>query len=466
MNATTKRLRLRLVTAAAVATALVGGAAAVPAAATAPGASATTATADASTAASADHRLTEAELRREVARTLEDAGFIGITVEVRDGNRRIHARAGEAELNTGRPMPYGANYRAASVTKSFVATVVLQLVAEGRLSLSDPVEKWLPGVVSGNGNDGRRITVRNLLQHTSGVHNYDYSEDTGDSAEDFERTRFDHVSPEQVVAGAMRHRPDFPPAPADDPEPDWNYSNPGYVLAGMIIQKVTGRSWAQEVRDRIIRPLGLTGTYEPGDDPRLKAPYAHTYQRFPGSDSWTDTTFRNVSWGGGAGGGGRAPPAGAAGVTPPGRGRRRAPPPVPPPPRARAGGGGGGRVSHTPPPRYRDGFAPGRRRARLLPPAQLAEMRRTVPVAEDFQVAFPHLRYGLGLMRQPLACGGYRWGHGGDLEGATVRTGFTEGGRRSVTISTSGKTADDEQVLRAEGALQGLIDRVLCDGAR
>ncbi|MFJ4638426.1 serine hydrolase domain-containing protein [Streptomyces hygroscopicus] len=423
MNATTKRLRLRLVTAAAVATALVGGAAAVPAAATAPGASATTATADASTAASADHRLTEAELRREVARTLEDAGFIGITVEVRDGNRRIHARAGEAELNTGRPMPYGANYRAASVTKSFVATVVLQLVAEGRLSLSDPVEKWLPGVVSGNGNDGRLITVRNLLQHTSGVHNYDYSEDTGDSAEDFERTRFDHVSPEQVVAGAMRHRPDFPPAPADDPEPDWNYSNPGYVLAGMIIQKVTGRSWAQEVRDRIIRPLGLTGTYEPGDDPRLKAPYAHTYQRFPGSDSWTDTTFRNVSWGGAA----------------------------------------GSLISTD---RDLDRFFTALLRGRLLPPAQLAEMRRTVPVAEDFQVAFPHLQYGLGLMRQPLACGGYRWGHGGDLEGATVRTGFTEGGRRSVTISTSGKTADDEQVLRAEGALQGLIDRVLCDGAR
>ncbi|GHJ32305.1 serine hydrolase [Streptomyces hygroscopicus subsp. sporocinereus] len=423
MNATTKRLRLRLVTAAAVATALVGGAAAVPAAATATGASATTATADASTAASADHRLTEAELRREVARTLEDAGFIGITVEVRDGSRRIHARAGEAELNTGRPMPYGANYRAASVTKSFVATVVLQLVAEGRLSLSDPVEKWLPGVVSGNGNDGRLITVRNLLQHTSGVHNYDYSEDTGDSAEDFERTRFDHVSPEQVVAGAMRHRPDFPPAPADDPEPDWNYSNPGYVLAGMIIQKVTGRSWAQEVRDRIIRPLGLTGTYEPGDDPRLKAPYAHTYQRFPGSDSWTDTTFRNVSWGGAA----------------------------------------GSLISTD---RDLDRFFTALLRGRLLPPAQLAEMRRTVPVAEDFQVAFPHLQYGLGLMRQPLACGGYRWGHGGDLEGATVRTGFTEGGRRSVTISTSGKTADDEQVLRAEGALQGLIDRVLCDGAR
>ncbi|GAA0525234.1 serine hydrolase domain-containing protein [Streptomyces mordarskii] len=425
MNAPMKRRRLRLAAAVAVTAALLGGAAAVPAAAitSAPGAPAAPEAPVAHGSDSPDHRLTEDELRREVARTLEDAGFIGLTVEVRDGHRRIHARAGEAELNTGRPVPFGAHYRAASVTKSFVATVVLQLVAEGRLSLSDPVDKWLPGVVSGNGNDGRRITVRNLLQHTSGIHNYDYSDDTGDSAADFDRTRFDHVSPEQVVAGAMKHRPDFPPAPADDPEPDWNYSNPGYVLAGMIIQKVTGRAWPEEVRDRIIRPLGLTGTYEPGDDPRLKAPYAHTYQRFPGSGTWTDTTLRNVSWGGAA----------------------------------------GSLISTD---RDLDRFFTALLGGRLLPPAQLAEMRRTVPVGPNFEVAFPHAQYGLGMMRQPLSCGGYRWGHGGDLEGATVRTGFTEGGRRSVTISSSGKTDDDEQLLQAEAALQSLTDRVLCDGVR
>ncbi|MGW7615578.1 serine hydrolase domain-containing protein [Streptomyces antimycoticus] len=425
MNAPTKRPRLRLAAAAAVTAALLCGAAAVPAAATtsAPGAPTAPEAPVAPGSDSPDHRLTEDELRREVARTFEDAGFIGLTVEVRDGHRRIHARAGEAELNTGRPVPFGAHYRAASVTKSFVATVVLQLVAEGRLSLSDPVDKWLPGVVSGNGNDSRRITVRNLLQHTSGIHNYDYSDDTGDSAADFDRTRFDHVSPEQVVAGAMKHRPDFPPAPADDAEPDWNYSNPGYVLAGMIIQKVTGRAWPEEVRDRIIRPLGLTGTYEPGDDPRLKAPYAHTYQRFPGSGTWTDTTLRNVSWGGAA----------------------------------------GSLISTD---RDLDRFFTALLGGRLLPPAQLAEMRRTVPVGPDFEVAFPHAQYGLGMMRQPLSCGGYRWGHGGDLEGATVRTGFTEGGRRSVTISSSGKTDDDEQLLRAEAALQSLTERVLCDGVR
>lgn len=75
------------------------------------------------------------------------------------------------------------------------------------------------------------------------------------------RQAFEHWGAEQLVADALRHQLDFSPAPADHSRPDWNYSNSGYVLAGMIIEKVTGRPWAEDVRDRIIRPLGLTGTY-------------------------------------------------------------------------------------------------------------------------------------------------------------------------------------------------------------
>lgn len=367
-------------------------------------------------------QLTQQQLRREVHKTLEDAGYVGISVEVRDGGRRMFAGAGEAVLGGGRPVGRGESFRAASVTKTFTATVVLQLVAEGRLSLTDSVEKWLPGVVSGNGNDGRRITVRHLLQHTSGIYDYDYSEDTGETAADFERTRFDHVAPERSVAGAMRHRPDFPPADPDDPEPPWNYSNPGYILAGMIINKVTGKPWAEEVRDRIIVPLGLEGTYAPGDDPYPRRRHAHSYQRFPGSTGWTDTTVRNVS------------SADAAGAL----------------------------VSTA---RDLDRFYTALLGGALLPPTQLAQMRETVAPGADWQVPFPGVRYGLGLMRQPLACGGYRWGHGGDLEGASVRTGFSGDGRRSVVITASGKTADDEDVLRAERAVQRLTDVALCGGA-
>lgn len=371
---------------------------------------------------SAGAPLSQKQLQREVDRTLKKAGYVGISVQVRDGQRRTYAVGGEAELGTGRPVSHAADFRAASVTKTFVSTVVLQLVAEGRLSLDDTVEEWLPGLVAGNGNDGSRITVRHLLQHTSGLYNYDFTEDTGNTAADFERTRFDHHEPEEAVAGAMRHRPDFDPAEPNDPEPDWNYSNTGYIVAGMIIEKVTGRPWDTEVRDRIVRPLGLTQTYAPGDDPRLKGPYTHSYQQFAGSTGWTDTSIRNVSW------------ATAAGELITGE-------------------------------RDLDRFLTALQRGRLLPPAQMAELRRTVPAGADFQQIFPGLHYGLGVMRQPLSCGGYRWGHGGDLEGQTVRTAVSDDGQRTVVVNASGKKADDETLFRAEKAVQALLDRAICGGA-
>ncbi|MFC8077575.1 serine hydrolase domain-containing protein [Streptomyces sp. NPDC057307] len=367
--------------------------------------------------------LSQKQLQREVNSTLKKAGYIGVSVQVRDGQRRTYAVAGEAELGTGRPVSHEAGFRAASVTKTFVSTVVLQLVAEGRLSLDDTVEKWLPGVVAGNGNDGSRITLRHLLQHTSGVYNYDFTEDTGDTAADFERTRFDHHDPEEAVAGAMKHRPDFEPADPNDPHPKWSYSNTGYMLAGMIIEKATGKSWDREVRDRIVRPLGLTQTYAPGDDPRLKGPYTHTYQQLPGSTAMTDTTIRNVSW------------ASAAGELVSGE-------------------------------RDLDTFLTALQRGRLLPPAEMAELREVVPAGEDFQVVFPGLHYGLGVMRQPLSCGGFRWGHGGDLEGATIRTAVSEDGQRSVVVNASGKMSNDEWLLGAEEAVQALLDRAICGGDR
>ena len=84
----------------------------------------------------------------------------------------MRARSGVADIRTGAPMPLAGSFRIGSDTKTFVSVVALQLVGEGRLSLDDPVERWLPGVVSGNGNDGSAVTIRMLLQHTNGLHNY------------------------------------------------------------------------------------------------------------------------------------------------------------------------------------------------------------------------------------------------------------------------------------------------------
>ncbi|GEC06360.1 hypothetical protein SSP24_40150 [Streptomyces spinoverrucosus] len=195
------------------------------------------------------------------------------------------------------------------------------------------------------------------------------------------------------------------------------------MLAGLVIQRVTGRPWAEEVRDRIIEPLNLTGTYAPGDDPFLPEPHAHAYHRFPDSDGWTDTTVRNMS---------RADAAHSLVTTQ----------------------------------RDLDRFFTALLTGRLLPPAQLAEMRHVVPVSKDYEIPFPHLRYGLGLMRQPLPCGGYRWGHGGDDDGDFVRNGFTADGRRSIVITASGKVPENGPLLRAERPLQRLMDTALCEGVR
>ncbi|MFI6980433.1 serine hydrolase domain-containing protein [Embleya sp. NPDC050154] len=359
-------------------------------------------------------------LRHEAEQLLRDGGYVNAAIVVRDGRERSQAYAGPADLRTGRPVPHDARLRIGSATKAFVATVVLQLVAEGRLSLADSVERWLPGVVTGNGNDGCRVTVRHLLQHTGGLHNY--SIELPDTAAGFEQVRFRDTNARELVDAAMRFAPSFPPATPEDPTPNWEYSNTGYVLAGMIIERVTGRSWADQVRTRVLRPLRLDDSYAPGGDPTLPAPYAHSYHRFPDRDAWVDTTIRNMSWGDAA----------------------------------------GEMIStHADLDRFFTALLGGR----LLPPAQLALMRTTVPMPADFEQVMPGVRYGLGLMRQPLPGGGYRWGHGGDIEGSKIRMGVTEDGRRSVVIVVNGTDDGDEIGLRAEVAVQRLTDRLLAPEA-
>ncbi|MEU0779902.1 serine hydrolase domain-containing protein [Streptomyces sp. NPDC006135] len=363
--------------------------------------------------------LTPERLRHEAAAVLRTAQGVSLHIRVRDGRHVAEAGVGQAVAGTGRPVPDDPHVRAASVTKSVVAATVLQLAAERRLSLHDTVEHWLPGRVRGHGNDGSRITVRHLLQHTSGLYDPDSTELTGKTAPDFERRRFDRVDPERLVDAALRHPPDFPPADPDDPEPRWNYTNTGYQLLGAVIEQVTGRPWAEEVHDRIVRRLDLHGTRVPGDDPYLPEPHARTYHRFAGSDGYTDTTTRNMAWAG---------PAGSLVSTP----------------------------------RDLDRFFTALLTGGLLPPRELAAMRTTVPVNEEHQQYTPGMRYGLGLQEQPLACGGSRWGHHGDLEGTFVRTGFTADGERSVVLTVNGRTTDETRLLRTEKALQGLIDRMLC----
>ena len=176
------------------------------------------------------------------------AGAPGAVVLVRDGDRTTRLSSGYGNLEPKTPMRAADVTRIGGVTKSFTATVVLQLVGEKRLRLGDTVERWLPGAIP----NGGAVTIRQLLNHTSGI--YDYAADplylapysAGDLTHIFE--------PDALVQIAADHGPLFAPGSA------LTYSNTNYLLLGKIVEAATGKSFASELRTRIFKPLGLHHT--------------------------------------------------------------------------------------------------------------------------------------------------------------------------------------------------------------
>jgi D-alanyl-D-alanine carboxypeptidase len=136
-------------------------------------------------------------------------------------------------------------FRIASVTKTFTATLVLQLAEQGKLRLDDTVERYLPGVVP----DGRHITIRELLGHRSGLANYTDFTDWLARADQSTSTR-----PIDVLRFAASQPPVAPP------NTGFWYSNTNYIALGLIIERVTGRPFAQQLEQRILQPLGLRDT--------------------------------------------------------------------------------------------------------------------------------------------------------------------------------------------------------------
>ena len=350
----------------------------------------------------------EATLQADLEAVRRTANIAGLIAELDTPDGALRVRAGVAELGKPAPVPWGAEFRAASTTKAFVATIALQLVGEGRLGLDDTVERWLPGVVSGNGNDGAKIRIRDLLQQTSGL--FDYVQDADLRAllfQDLERALRDQTPPASFVAIAMTHAPVF------DAGTRWGYSNTNYLLAGMVIERVTGRRWQAELQNRIITPLGLSHTFVTEADPALPEPHAHSYMVLPDLPApidATETTLEHTA--------------------------------------------DSAVVSTT---ADLNTFFEALVRGEVLPPAQLAAMQTTVP-ADDPD--FPGGRYGLGLRWLPLSCGGGYWHHEGDSPtGFHTRTGVTPDGERSVVISLS-STMD---FATTGPALLTLADHALCD---
>ncbi|MFE2864734.1 MULTISPECIES: serine hydrolase domain-containing protein [unclassified Embleya] len=314
------------------------------------------------------------------------AGVPGITAQVHDADGVWKSAPGVGDLSTGAPRGKDDRFRVGNLTNTFVATVLLQMEAEHRLDLDDTVERRLPGLVRGNGNDGRTITVRQLLNHTSGLFDYLADPAYGEAylaGDGYLRHRYDTLTPEWRVRVGLSHEPLFTPGARH------SFSNTNDVLAALIVERVGGRSYEDEVRDRIIEPLGLEATSTPGRSSRLPRPSSRGYAKlFPAQpDRVDDVTAVNgsQSW------------------------------------------GNGDIISSA---ADLNRFYGALMRGKLLPPRQLAAMKATVDNPD-----FPGASYGLGIERYTLGCGTTVWYHDGGMLGWISMVATTDDGRHRIAFN-------------------------------
>ncbi|MFI2645063.1 serine hydrolase domain-containing protein [Streptomyces sp. NPDC018610] len=206
---------------------------------------------------------------------LPDQDATAALVRVGGSDGLWRGSAGVHDLEGAGPADPDARFRAGSTTKVVTAAVVLRLAAQGRINLNTPVQHYLPGLLT---KDFRPVTVRQLLNHTSGIQSGD---GFGDGFEEQYAHRFDTLTPRQVVASAVAKGPEFRPGTRQD------YLNINYTVLGLLVEKVTGRSYAEEATRLVLRPAGMRDTYFPGDDPHIAGPHNHGYQAVREADGTT-----------------------------------------------------------------------------------------------------------------------------------------------------------------------------------
>ncbi|AVT29971.1 hypothetical protein C6361_11245 [Plantactinospora sp. BC1] len=328
------------------------------------------------------------DVMEDVARRMIGVGPPGFASRIGKDHRVSRTAAGLADIATKRPMAARDQFEAGSNTKTFAAVLILQLVDRGQLKLDAPVSRYLPGVVPNGGN----ITVRMLLNHSSGLYSYTADRDFMAGLEsDPQRVWTDR----ELLAVAFKHQPNFPPGK------DWSYSNTNYTLLGMILEKLTGKSLPVLVQQRIAGPLGLRHTYYANPRAVRTGPgYAHGYGvKLAGPEPvYVDTTGWPIGgWGG------------AAGAV----------------------------ISNTDDlARFFSAVLQGK----LFSKAQLKQMTTTVEMPAGFGMQGG---YGLGLIRLDTTCGTV-WGHGGDTLGHHSVALSTVDGRRTVVSVATAEPFDAE----------------------
>jgi D-alanyl-D-alanine carboxypeptidase len=307
------------------------------------------------------------------------AGAPGAILFIRDGNHTTRLTGGFADLRRKSPMRGNEHFKIASLTKTYTATVALQLVQEGKLRLKDNVERWLPKLVP----NGRQITVHMLLNHTSGL--ADFDSDPRYLKPYLEGNLAYEWPQRDLVRIAVSHKPLFPPGKA----PHEVYSNTDYVLLGLIIEKAAKRSLGAELQRRIFSPLHLTDTVFP-TKPGLKKPYAHGYMVL-----------------------GKPPAIDVTGLSP-------------------SLSFASGAIVATA--RDTADFYRGLLTGRLLKPDVLKAMKTTISGGPHVDI--PGQRYGYGIETFPTQCG-IAWGHNGVIPGYWTFIYSSSDGRRQALLTVN-----------------------------
>jgi D-alanyl-D-alanine carboxypeptidase len=302
------------------------------------------------------------------------AGSPGAYAGVQDEGGRWHGHSGVGNLADGSaPRPHG-RIRAGSITKTVVATAVLQLVGEGKARLEDRVQDHLPGLLPYR----EPITVRQLLQHTSGI---PFTQ-RWNTPEEIDTTRRRHQAPDETIRIGTEGKPlSFPPGQGVE------YSNTNYAVLGKLVEKLTGNSLHAELQRRVLDKAGMRDSRLPYRDPFLDQPAAHGYEHIHASGP-TDVTTYEMSrfW------------------------------------------ASGNLVSTTDDlNRLFRALLTGK----LLPAAQAAQMRRTLPGD------VPGVEFGLGLMRIPLppGCAATEiWGFNGSVPGYHTWSMHTSDASRQISV--------------------------------
>ena len=371
-----RRARLAAVASAALLSLTVG---ALPAAAAAPS-SAFPAPLSISAASGLDRKALRASLE-----AVHRAGMYGAYSAVRDGSERWRGAAGVADIDTGRPVRPDYEHRIGSITKTFTSVAVLQQAAEGRIALDAPIGDYLPELVPGE--RGRTVTVRMLLNHTSGIADYivpAFPKILTNPQQALDEGQFRKLNPEDLVRLGLA-------AESPAPRGKHSYSNTNYLIAGLLLKKVTGQDAESYITKNVIRKAGLRHTYFPRSA-HISGPHSKMYESFYGTiDPARDYSVYDMSW------------AGTAGAM----------------------------VSTM------DDLNDFYRRllsGQLLGAAELREMKTTVPMHEPEPGEEVRGRYGLGLYTLKMPSGGWYWGHDGGVFGAGTVAMSTEDGRRQVAL--------------------------------